>query len=160
MLNVVFLVGAYCFMEFVAWSNHKFVMHGFLWKWHQDHHINDHKKVAMHEMTFSGMEKNDRFFIVYATPAIILLIAGFYLNYPKLIFSGIGITLYGFTYFWIHDILIHQRIKIPYFSKIDNSFTRAIINAHLAHHRPKSRTDFTNYGLLVFPFRFYKKNNP
>ena len=158
MVNMAFLIGAYCFMEFIAWSNHKFVMHGFLWDWHKDHHINDQKKVVMHEMTFSGMEKNDRFFLVYATPAIILLILGLYFDYPKLVFTGVGITLYGFTYFWIHDILIHQRIKLPFLSNIQNSYTRAIINAHHAHHRPRSRNDFTNYGLLVFPLRFFKSS--
>jgi len=159
MINILFLVGAYFFMEFIAWSNHKYVMHGFLWIWHKDHHTNDHKKVAMHEMTFSGMEKNDLFFLVYATPAIVLLISGFYFDLPKLIFSGIGITLYGLTYFWIHDILIHQRIRIPFLYNIKNSYTEAIIRAHYAHHRPRSREDFTNYGLLIFPFRFFRKES-
>lgn len=159
MVNMAFLFGAYLFMEFVAWSNHKYVMHGFLWAWHKDHHINDHKKVAMHEMTFSGVEKNDRFFLFYATPAILLLIVGLYFDYPRLVFTGVGITLYGFTYFWIHDILIHQRIKIPFLYNIRNSYTRAIISAHHAHHRPKTREDFTNYGLLIFPMRFFRSHD-
>ena len=25
-------------MEFVAWTAHKFLMHGWLWDWHEDHH--------------------------------------------------------------------------------------------------------------------------
>ena len=62
MINVALLILSYFFMEFVAWSNHKYVMHGFLWKWHKDHHVNDRKKLALDEMQFSGFEKNDYFF--------------------------------------------------------------------------------------------------
>ncbi len=25
-------------MEFVAWASHKYIMHGFGWAWHRDHH--------------------------------------------------------------------------------------------------------------------------
>ena len=25
-------------MEVIAWSSHKYVMHGFGWAWHRDHH--------------------------------------------------------------------------------------------------------------------------
>ena len=28
-------------MEFVAWATHKYLMHGLLWKLHQDHHVVD-----------------------------------------------------------------------------------------------------------------------
>jgi beta-carotene 3-hydroxylase len=157
MINFILLILAYFFMEFVAWSNHKFAMHGFLWKWHNDHHINDQKKVAMEEMKFSGFEKNDYFFLVFAIPAILMTLSGFYYDYLSLIFIGIGITLYGLTYFLVHDVIIHQRIQIPFLRKNHNIYTKAIINAHLAHHRPKSASDFQNFGLLIFPIRFFKK---
>jgi hypothetical protein len=35
---------------------------------------------------------------------------------------------------------------------------RAVVRAHTAHHHPKSRKDFLNFGLLVFPLRFYKES--
>jgi len=157
MINFALLLLAYLFMEFVAWSNHKLVMHGFLWIWHKDHHINDQIKVALEDMQFSGFEKNDYFFLVYAIPAILLMLIGFYFGYSSLVFIGIGITLYGFTYFLVHDIIIHQRIRIPFLRKNHNRYTKAIINAHLAHHRPRSTDDFKNFGLLIFPLRFFKK---
>ena len=157
MINITLLILAFFFMEYVAWSNHKYVMHGFLWKWHKDHHINDKKKAALDEMQFSGFEKNDYFFLIYAIPAILLMFIGFIYSYLSLIFIGIGITLYGFTYFLVHDIIIHQRIKIPFLKGNHNRYTTAIINAHLAHHRPKSADDFKNFGLLIFPFRFFKR---
>ena len=34
---IVFLT-TFFFMEFMAWFTHKYVMHGFLWSLHKDHH--------------------------------------------------------------------------------------------------------------------------
>lgn len=157
-LYILIGIAAFWCMEFVAWSNHKYLMHGRLWKWHKDHHKKDREKAKMPLNTEAKhFEKNDRFFIMYATPAIVLLIVGFSYNIPSLIALGIGITAYGMTYFLIHDILIHERLPIPFLHKIDNRYIRAIKSAHLAHHRPQSKTDFHNYGLLVFPTRFFKE---
>ena len=156
-MNISIAIAAFCFMEFIAWSNHKYVMHGFLWKWHADHHINDNKKNKLQtELYKPGFEKNDYFFLVYAIPAIILLIIGFWFAIPALIATGIGISMYGMTYFIIHDVVIHQRLKIPFLRNIKNRYMQAIINAHLAHHRGKNIRDFDNYGLLIFQRRFFK----
>jgi len=154
-LNFILLICSFSFMEFVAWSNHKYIMHGFLWKWHKDHHVNDAKKQALHDMKFSGFEKNDYFFLLYATPAIVLIIMGLYFNFLSLIFVGAGITLYGFVYFLIHDVLIHRRLKIPFLINSKNKYFKAIIKAHLAHHRPKSTNDFNNFGLLIFSSKYF-----
>jgi beta-carotene 3-hydroxylase len=132
-------------MEFVAWSNHKFVMHGFLWSLHKDHHIGTNASKP-------GFQKNDLFFLIYATPAIILIISGLSAMNFNLIAIGAGITLYGITYFAIHDVVIHHRL--PIFKTPDNKYIKAIIKAHGAHHKPASPKDFRNYGLLVFPRRF------
>jgi beta-carotene 3-hydroxylase len=150
-------IASFIFMEFVAWSNHKYVMHGFLWIWHKDHHINDQKKVALHEMNHGGFEENDYFFLIYALPAIVLFIVGIYNELWLLLAIAIGISLYGLTYFLIHDVLIHQRIKIPMQRLKKTRYFKALIKAHLAHHRPKNKTDFNNYGLLIFPFRYFKE---
>ena len=156
--NILLAVAAFAFMEFVAWSNHKFVMHGFLWKWHADHHTNDHKKNASQtELYNPGFEKNDYFFLVYAIPAIILLIIGFYFSFPRLVALGIGISAYGFTYFMLHDVMVHQRLKIPFLIHPKSKYLQSVIKAHLAHHRGKNVHDFNNYGLLIFQRRFLKK---
>ncbi len=157
MINILLLIISYCFMEFVAWSNHKYVMHGFLWKWHKDHHTNDLKKNPEAKIEKFKLEKNDRFFIIYALPAIILMILGFSLHYFYLVSIGIGITLYGFTYFVIHDLMYHKRIRIPFIQTNHNRYSQAIIDAHTAHHKPKDAKDFNNYGLLIFSFRYFKK---
>jgi len=156
MINLGLLILSFGFMEFIAWSNHKYVMHGFLWRWHKDHHLNDRKKIAMEDMKFSGFEKNDLFFLIYALPAIILLIIGFSTSNLQVSFIGIGITIYGFTYFLIHDVMIHQRLHITFLIRNKSMYSQAIVRAHLAHHRPKNINDFKNFGLLIFPLRFFK----
>jgi beta-carotene 3-hydroxylase len=133
-------------------------MHGFLWRWHADHHINDNKKnKPQTELYKPGLEKNDRFFLIYAIPGIVLLLVGFYFNIVPMIAAGIGISLYGTIYFVIHDIVIHQRLKIPFLTNTKNKYIRSIVRAHLAHHRGKNIKDFDNYGLLIFQRRFLKE---
>jgi beta-carotene 3-hydroxylase len=156
MINVALILVAFSFMEFVAWFNHKYVMHGFLWKWHVDHHRKDHQQPLPEKTEDKRLEKNDLFFLVYAVPAIVLLIIGFTISYYPIVYIGIGITLYGLTYFIIHDVIIHKRINIPFLHKRRHFLIKAVINAHKAHHWPKSKDDFHNFGLLVFPHRFFK----
>ena len=159
-MAIYILIGfaAFCFMEFVAWSNHKYLMHGSLWKWHKDHHRSDSKKAEMSLHTEAKhLEKNDRFFIMYATPAIVLMILGLALHYPSLVAIGIGITVFGITYFLIHDVIIHERLPLHFLQRKENRYITAIQKAHLAHHRPKTKKDFHTYGLLVFPLKFFKK---
>ncbi|TAJ09171.1 beta-carotene hydroxylase [Marinilabiliaceae bacterium JC017] len=155
-MNIILLITAYFFMEFVAWFSHKYVMHGFLWSWHKDHHINDHRNRNEEPVAKSRFEKNDLFFLIYALPAIALLIAGFVLKASEMVYLGIGITLYGFTYFSIHDVIIHQRLKIPFLQKKHGFYLKAVVKAHRAHHHPNTAKDFKNYGLLVFPLRFFQ----
>jgi beta-carotene 3-hydroxylase len=143
-------------MEFVAWSNHKYVMHGFLWKWHKDHHRKDHQNTLPEKTEDKRFEKNDLFFLVYAIPAILLMIIGFSINYMPLVYVSVGITLYGFTYFTIHDVIIHKRLHITFLENPKNNFLKAIIKAHTSHHWPRNKSDFHNYGLLVFPFKYFK----
>jgi beta-carotene 3-hydroxylase len=54
---ILIFLGVFCAMEFMAWFTHKYVMHGFLWSLHKDHHHKDHD---------SWFERNDAFFIFYA----------------------------------------------------------------------------------------------
>ena len=54
---LVFILATFLMMECVTWFTHKYVMHGFLWNLHEDHHKKDHD---------SWFERNDAFFIFYA----------------------------------------------------------------------------------------------
>ena len=65
---IIITISTFLFMEFIAWSVHKYIMHGFLWSLHKDHHQVDKDKV---------FQKNDYFFLIFAIPSIILIFIGF-----------------------------------------------------------------------------------
>lgn len=155
--NILLMLLAYLTMEFVAWSNHKYIMHMVLWKWHKDHHVNDLKRPEDAVQVDNGLEKNDLFFLLYATPAIILIICGIYFQLQALVFIGAGISLYGLTYFIVHDLIYHKRINVSFLQKNNNRYMRAVMRAHKAHHHPKNATDFDNYGLLIFSKKYFKE---
>ncbi len=142
LISILLILGAFLFMEFMAWFTHKYVMHGFLWILHKDHHIRDGRKV----------EWNDVFAIIFALPSILLIYLGVMNPDLYLLSIGLGIALYGFAYFMFHDVYVHQRVKI--LSRLSNRYLRATVKAHKEHHNPHAHY---NYGFLVAPFRYYKE---
>jgi beta-carotene 3-hydroxylase len=54
-INTMIVVATFVGMEFTAWATHKYVMHGFLWALHRDHH-------EPHDLIF---ERNDAFFLIF-----------------------------------------------------------------------------------------------
>ncbi len=142
-------------MEFVAYYSHKYLMHGLLKHWHVDHHVHDRKRIDTDEK-HKGFEKNDLFFLVFAIPAMLIMISGIVFQISPLIFLSVGITLYGLTYFIVHDLMYHQRLSLPFLKRIKGKYFKAVMRAHRAHHKPNSKGDFECYGLLLFPKRFFK----
>jgi beta-carotene 3-hydroxylase len=136
-------------MEFVAWFAHKYVMHGFLWNWHEDHH-QPHLKDGF-------FEKNDLFFLVFAVPSALSYIIGSSTEHTWLFFVGVGISIYGFIYFLIHDVYIHRRFN--WFKHLDGKYSRAILRAHGAHHAQHTKENCESFGLLVVDDKFYKKRS-
>jgi beta-carotene 3-hydroxylase len=136
-------------MEFVAWFTHKYIMHGLLWSWHEDHHQPHHKK--------GFFEKNDLFFLVFAIPSVLCYIAGLSTPHFWLLFVGIGISIYGLAYFLIHDVYIHRRFK--WFKQLDNKYSRAILRAHGAHHAKQTKEDGESFGLLIVDSKYFKKRS-
>ncbi len=150
LINIGIVIGAVVAMEFVAWFAHKFLMHGLLWSWHEDHHD------PMQKTGF--FEKNDRFFLVFAIPsALCYMFGSFYADLSFLLYIGIGISIYGLIYFLIHDVYIHQRFK--WFRQLDNKYSRAILRAHGAHHAVQTKEDCESFGLLVVNPKFFKKRS-
>jgi len=132
-------------MEPMTWLIHKYIMHGFLWNLHRDHHDHSHE---------GALEKNDYFFIIFAIPAIVLLYLGSLQAYNYLFFIGSGITGYGMAYFFVHDIFIHQRIKI--FQKTKNPYFLAIRRAHKQHHKHIGKEEGECFGFLFVPIKYFK----
>lgn len=130
-------------MEGVAWFAHKYVMHGFMWWFHEDHHV--------HKPGF--FEKNDTFFLVFAIPSGYFFWMGT-LSGDFRIWIGLGIALYGLCYLIVHDIFIHQRFK--WLRKTDNVYFRAIRKAHLLHHKHLGPEDGECFGMLWAPLKLLK----
>ena len=134
-------------MEFMAWFTHKYVMHGVLWSWHEDHHQPHHHKDGF-------FEKNDLFFLVFAIPSALSYIVGLSTPHFWLLFVGIGISIYGMIYFLIHDVYIHQRFK--WFRQLESKYSKAILRAHGAHHAKRTKEDGESFGLLVVHPKYFK----
>ena len=144
-INILALIITFFSMEFVAWFTHKYVMHGLLWILHKDHH-----------QTEPGFfEKNDAFFLIFAVPSMVLIMLGVLNGNDIRLFIGMGIALYGFAYFFMHDIFIHQRFKL--FRKSENIYMRAIRKAHKMHHKHLGKEEGECFGMLFVPFRYYKE---
>lgn len=133
-------------MEFVAWFTHKYIMHGILWNLHEDHHKPN--------MTYGFLERNDSFFLIFATPGIICILLGTIYQIPFSAAIGFGITAYGLSYFFIHDIFIHQRIK--WLRNSDNVYFRAIRRAHKVHHKHLGKHHGECFGMLLVPMKYFK----
>jgi beta-carotene 3-hydroxylase len=139
-------------MEFVAWSAHKYLMHGWLWIWHEDHHKPHYEKHGF-------FEKNDLFFLVFAIPSMFSYIFGsiYYDTIGWLFFVGIGISIYGLIYFLIHDVYIHQRFS--WFRQLDNRYSRAILRAHGAHHAKTGKEEGESFGLLIVNPKYFSSGS-
>lgn len=145
-LWILIFLGTFSIMEFMAWFTHKYVMHGFLWSLHKDHHKKDHK---------SWFERNDAFFIFYAIVSIICFYLWSYEGMWYCLPLGLGILAYGIAYFTVHDIFIHQRFKI--FRNANNWYAKGVRRAHKMHHKHLGKGDGECFGMLVVPFKYFKK---
>ena len=131
-------------MEIVAWATHKYLMHGLLWKLHQDHHVVDKN---------NKFQKNDFFFLIFAIPSMILIYIGY--EYDNIsLFFGLGIALYGLGYFIVHEIIIHQRL--PFFKKSNNSYIKSIRMAHKVHHKTLGKHGASSFGMLIVSKKYLK----
>jgi beta-carotene 3-hydroxylase len=138
LINILLLAGTFAAMEGVAVFSHKYVMHGFLWCWHESHHL-------PREGIF---EKNDLFAAIFAVPSMVFIYLGTIGN-PRLLWVGIGIALYGLMYFVFHDVIVHRRVRIRY--KPKNAYMRRIVEAHWVHHSTNGKAGAVSFGFLYSP---------
>lgn len=145
-LWILVFLAAYCTMEFMAWFTHKYIMHGFLWSLHKDHHKKDHE---------SWFERNDAFFIFYAIVSISFILLWKYNSLWIGLPIGLGILAYGISYFIVHDIFIHQRFKL--LRSANNWYAKGVRRAHKIHHKHVGKADSECFGMLFVPFKYFKK---
>ncbi|XP_020585707.1 beta-carotene hydroxylase 2, chloroplastic-like [Phalaenopsis equestris] len=133
-------VGAAVGMEFWARWAHRVLWHASLWDMHESHH-------RAREGPF---ELNDVFAIINAVPAIFLLSYGFFHRglVPGLCFgAGLGITLFGIAYMFVHDGLVHRRFPVGPIANVP--YFRRVAAAHQIHHSDKF--EGVPYGLFMGP---------
>lgn len=142
---IIIMLATFFTMEGITWLTHKYIMHGFLWYLHEDHH----KKGS------GFFEKNDAFFLIFSIPGIFCIFFGTFDNKFWLTAIGAGITMYGFAYFLVHDIIIHQRIKL--FTRSNNVYVRSIRWAHKMHHKHLEKYDGESFGMLMVAKKYRNK---
>jgi len=142
-MNLLIITLTFLVMEFMAWFSHKYIMHGFLWYLHKDHH----------QPQPGFFEKNDAFFLIFAVPSAYCFITGI-MNNDFRLFIGIGIALYGIAYFIVHDIIIHQRFKL--FRNLNNKYVKGIRRAHKIHHKHLGKEQGENFGMLVVHYKYFR----
>ncbi|XP_010537151.1 PREDICTED: beta-carotene 3-hydroxylase 1, chloroplastic-like [Tarenaya hassleriana] len=133
-------VGAAVGMEFWARWAHRALWHASLWHMHESHH----------KPREGPFELNDVFAIINAVPAIGLLSYGFFNKglVPGLCFgAGLGITVFGMAYMFVHDGLVHKRFPVGPIANVP--YFRRVAAAHQLHHTDKFKG--VPYGLFLGP---------
>lgn len=135
-LEIIAIVAAAVIgMELFAWWAHKYVMHGWGWAWHRDHH-EPHDK---------ALEKNDLFAVVFGTIVFIMFAVG-YVWSDALWWTAFGITLYGLIYTFVHDGLVHQR----YFRWVPKrGYAKRLVQAHKLHHATIGKEGGVSFGFVL-----------
>ena len=142
---ILVLLGTFIVMEGITWATHKWVMHGFLWYLHKDHH----------QVRPGIFEKNDLFAFIFAIPSFLLIWFGTFHHSWWMQAIGFGIMAYGAAYFLVHDVIIHQRFK--WFSKSNHTYVRAIRWAHKMHHKHLHKEHGESFGFLFVHKKYWDK---
>ncbi len=144
-ISILITLSTFFLMEGLTWATHKYVMHGFLWYLHEDHH----------KPHGSFFEKNDAFFLIFAVPSWLCIMLGLQNENYYTAAIGFGIAMYGFAYFLVHDVIIHQRFK--WFTRSSNVYVRTIRWAHKMHHKHMGKEDGESFGMLYVAKKYWEK---
>ena len=142
---ILLMLGTFLLMEGITWLTHKYVMHGWLWYLHEDHH----------QPRPGVFEKNDAFFLIFAIPSWLLIMFGLQNKQYWMAAIGFGIAMYGLAYFIVHDVIIHQRFK--WFTRSNNTYVRTIRWAHKMHHKHMEKHDGESFGMLMVAKKYRDK---
>ena len=142
-INLLVFLGMAAYMEYVAWFTHKYVMHGFLWVLHEDHHRPRDR----------GLQKNDLFAVFFSLVSFLLIVSGLLRGAMPLFSAGLGMALYGIGYVLFHDVMFHRRIP-GLRIKAQGRYLQRIVRAHKAHHQKGGRADNISFGFLDAPPKY------
>ena len=136
------VVGGVVGMEMWARWAHKALWHDAPagWSLHKSHH----------EPRTGPFEANDLFALINAAPAFGLCLYGFVTpGLPgSLSFgAGLGITLFGIMYMFVHDGLVHRRFPVGPIARLP--YMKRLVAAHRLHHSDKY--EGVPWGLFLGP---------
>ena len=127
-------------MEIFSYAVHRFVFHGVFWKIHETHHVASKGK----------FEFNDVFSIIFALVSIFLIIFAEKPLLDSISFPiGLGIAIYGFVYFIVHDFFTHRRFLA---FKSNSKILLTIRAAHQRHHQTAEKSGVEPFGLFFFNY--------
>ena len=138
--NILIIIATFVAMECVAWGSHKYIMHGWGWGWHRDHH----------EPHDNALEKNDLYGVVGAAMSISMFAIGSPLVMGERAWDygtavGLGILAYGVVYTLVHDGLVHQR----YFKYVPKrGYAKRLVQAHKLHHATVGKEGGVSFGFV------------
>jgi beta-carotene 3-hydroxylase len=139
--NILIVLTTVFVMEWIAWGSHKYIMHGWGWDWHRDHH----------EPHDNALEKNDLYGIAGAATSI----SFFAIGSPMIMgaaaweagtWIGLGVLFYGIIYTLVHDGLVHQR----YFKFVPKrGYAKRLVQAHKLHHATIGKKGGVSFGFVL-----------
>lgn len=140
LIPALIVIASVAAMEGIAWASHKYIMHGFGWGWHRDHH----------EPHSNLLEKND----LYAVFGAALSLSMFAIGSPAVMgaaawwpatWIGLGVLVYGIIYTLVHDGLVHQR----YFRWVPKrGYAKRLVQAHKLHHATVGKEGGVSFGFV------------
>ena len=131
MTPLALVVGAFVGMEGVSYAAHRWVMHRFAMGWHRSHHLPPR----------SRFERNDLFPVCFSAVGVLLFALGS-LGLDAVWWVGLGVTAYGASYLFVHEVYIHHRlpIRVPRLRYLE-----WLRDSHRIHHQ----TGAEPYGMLL-----------
>jgi beta-carotene 3-hydroxylase len=115
-------LAAFVAMEGVTYAAHRWLMHGPGMAWHRSHHA----------PPAGRLERNDLFPLCFSVLGVgAFAAAALSPTMVALRWIGIGMTLYGAAYLFVHEIVIHARLRVrlPAWG-----YLRWLREAHRIHH--------------------------
>jgi beta-carotene 3-hydroxylase len=120
-------------MEPLSATIHRSIGHGVAWPIHRSHH----------DGPVLGPEMNDIIPLVSALVTVALFAVGvFQRRFTTILPVACGATIYGISYFLVHDLYIHRRLKLL---PENIGWLEPFKRAHLEHHR----TGQGNWGIFT-----------
>jgi beta-carotene 3-hydroxylase len=119
-------VVAYVLMEPATYAAHRWVMHGVGWSLHRSHH-----RRRLVRTWRDRWEANDWFPVVFAGVTIMAMAVGTSDRSLRLLVPvAVGVTAYGASYAFVHDVYIHRRFAhLPVWAPLER-----LREAHAVHH--------------------------